>query len=125
MELHAPLIGIDLVDPQDLGERLQRNPELRDELFHQGEVAYAEQQARPVEHLAARYAAKEATVKALGLDGFEPLDIEVVDGGELTRLRLHGEAMSRASQLGVTVSISLSHLPGMAAAVALAQPRGA
>ncbi len=118
----APLIGIDLVDPLDLGERLERNPQLRAELFHEGEVAYAEQQARPVEHLAARYAAKEATVKALGLDGFDPLDVEVLDGAELIRLRLHGDAARRASRLGITVSISISHLPGMSAAVALARP---
>jgi holo-[acyl-carrier protein] synthase len=123
MMREPPLIGIDLIEPERLAERLARHPDLRSELFRDGEIQYSEQQARPIQHLAARYAAKEATVKALGLDGFDPLDIEVVEGGERARLRLHGDAAKRADELGVDVSISLSHLPGIAAAVALARPR--
>jgi holo-[acyl-carrier protein] synthase len=119
-----PLVGIDLVDPRELARRLERNPELQNELFWKGEVAYAERQSRPIQHLAARYAAKEAVVKALGLDGFDPLDVEVVGGGERTSLRLRGDADTRSVDLGVTVRISLSHLPGIAAAVAMAIPNG-
>lgn len=123
MTRDPPLIGIDVVEPERLAERIARHPRLRSELFRDGEVEYSERQAKPSEHLAARYAAKEATVKALGMDGFDPLDIEVVEGGERTRLRLHGDAAKCAAELAVDVSISLSHLPGIAAAVALARPR--
>jgi holo-[acyl-carrier protein] synthase len=73
-----------------------------------------------MESLAARFAAKEAVVKALGMDGFDPLDVEVVDGGEQCSLRLHGDVAERARALGVEVTISLSHLPNIAAAVAMA-----
>lgn len=117
----APLIGIDLVDPERLRDRLERSPALRDELFHPGEVAYSETQAAPIECLAGRFAAKEAVVKALGLDGFDPLDVEVVDGGESCSVRLHGAAAERATELGLWVSISMSHLAGLAVAVAQAR----
>lgn len=120
--MRAPLIGIDLVDPRRLADRLERTPTLADELFHPGERAYAATQPRPIESLAARFAAKEAVVKALGLDGFDPLDVETLHGGEECGVALHGAAAERAELLGVTVTISLTHLESMAAAVALAQP---
>lgn len=118
----APMIGFDLVEPRRLAERLQRTPALAHELFHPGERAYAESQPNPIENLAARFAAKEAVVKALGLDGFDPLDVEVLGGGENCSLALHGAVAERAGELGVEVMISLSHLDSMAGAVALARP---
>jgi holo-[acyl-carrier protein] synthase len=119
--VQAPLIGIDLADPRRLADRLDRVPSLADELFHPGERAYAATQARPIESLAARFAAKEAVVKALGLDGFDPLDVEILHGGERCGVALHGAAAERAELLGVTVTISLTHLDSMAAAIAFAQ----
>jgi holo-[acyl-carrier protein] synthase len=118
----APLVGIDLSEPARLRDRLEKNPELAGELFHPGEQSYCQRQRHPEQHLAARFSAKEAVVKALGIDGFDPLDVEVLDGGESCALRLHGEAAKRAEQLGVRVTISLTHLEGIAGAVALAMP---
>ncbi len=120
----APRIGIDLVDPERLQARLDGSPDLADELFHPGERAYSRTQPAEIESLAARFAAKEAVIKALGVDGFDPLDVEVIDGGERCTLRLHGEVAERARVLGVTVTISLSHLPNMATAVAMATAVG-
>lgn len=118
----VPMIGIDLCEPERLRERLAHKPVLRGELFHPGERAYCERQRHPEQHLAARFAAKEAVVKALGIDGFDPLDIEVLEGGERCALRLHGNAAARAEELGVQVTISLTHLADLAGAVALARP---
>src|SRR5712691_1933890 len=95
-----PLIGLDLVDPARLQKRLERNADLAHELFHEGELAYCRQQAEPYQHLAARFSAKEAVIKALGIDGWDPLEIEVVGGGEQTGLRLHGQVAERAASLG-------------------------
>jgi holo-[acyl-carrier protein] synthase len=120
--IKAPLIGIDLVDPERLQERLQRTLGLEQELFLPGELEYCRRQVEPAQHLAARFAAKEAVVKALGIDGFDPLDIEVLAGGEQTELRLHGDVAARAATLNVDVRISLTHLPAIAGAVALATP---
>jgi len=119
----APYIGIDLAETGRLADRLARTPTLADELFHAGEQVYAASQVRPIEHLAARFAAKEAVVKALGLNGFDPLDIEVIDGGERCDVRLHGAAARRADDLDVIVSISLTHVGALAGAIALARPR--
>lgn len=117
-----PLVGIDLVDVDRLRRRLDHHPALADELFHAGEQEYCHAQPDPVEHLAARFAAKEAVIKSLGIDGFEPLDVEVVGGGEDCSVRLRADAARRAEELGVEVTISLTHLPAMAGAVALALP---
>ncbi len=118
----APLIGIDLLEPARLRDSLSRTPELRETLFCPGELAYCEAQADPVQHLTARLCAKEAVVKALGIDGWEPLEIEVLEGGECCGLALHGMLAARARELGVTVTVSLTHLAGTAGAVALALP---
>lgn len=121
--IKPPLIGIDLVDPERVRERLQRTPGLEQELFLPGELEYCRRQAEPAQHLAARFAAKEAVVKALGIDGFDPLEIEVLAGGEQTELRLHGDVAARAATLNVEVTISLTHLPAIAGAVAIAMSR--
>jgi holo-[acyl-carrier protein] synthase len=117
-----PLIGLDLVDTDRLQERLERDHDLARELFHEGELAYCYDQASPYQHLAARFGAKEAVIKALGIDGWDPLDVEIVGGGEQTGLRLHGAVAERAADLGVAVTVSLTHIPGIAGAVALATP---
>jgi holo-[acyl-carrier protein] synthase len=120
--MDPPLIGIDLIEPERLLKNLQRTPKLAEQLFHPGELAYCEGQAAPERHLAARFSAKEAVTKALAINGFAPLDIEILDGGEHCDLRLHGHAAKRADELGVVVTISLTHVAGMAGAVALARP---
>jgi holo-[acyl-carrier protein] synthase len=119
----TPYIGIDLVETERLADRLARTQTLADELFHEGERAYAAGQTRPIDHLAARFAAKEAVIKALGIDVFDPLDIEVIGGGERCDVRLHGAVAQRANHLDVIVSISLTHVGAIAGAVALARPR--
>jgi holo-[acyl-carrier protein] synthase len=121
--MKAPLVGIDLLEPERLSERLRRNPALREELFLPGELAYADAQHDPYKHLAARLSAKEAVVKALGIDGWDPLEIEVTGGGEQAGLHLHGAVRERALALGVAVTISMSHLDSIAAAVAMARPQ--
>ncbi|HET7121146.1 MAG TPA: 4'-phosphopantetheinyl transferase superfamily protein [Solirubrobacterales bacterium] len=120
--MRPPLIGIDLLEPERLRERLMRTPTLREELFLPGELAYADAQHDPHQHLAARLSAKEAVIKALGIAGWDPLDIEVIGGGEDSRLLLHGGVEEQAAALGVEVTISMSHLNSMVAAVAMARP---
>ena len=98
---------------------LQRRPALARRLFRPGELEYAGSRARGAQHLAARFCAKEAVSKALGLAVFVPLDVEVLGGGGEVGLALHGAARARADELGVEVDVSMTHTRGMAAAVAV------
>jgi holo-[acyl-carrier protein] synthase len=115
-------VGIDLLEIERLERALARRPRLAERLFTDGERAYAATRARPVMHQAARFCAKEAVAKALQLREWSWRDVEVVGGGdEPPAVVLSGAAAERARELGATVSVSLTHQRGMAAAVAVAE----
>lgn len=98
---------------------MERHPRLADRVFTPDELSYARARGRPGRHLAARFAAKEAAVKALGLCNFGLRDIEVV-AGEPPTLRLQGRAADAARERGVELHVSLTHSQEMAAAVVVA-----
>jgi holo-[acyl-carrier protein] synthase len=112
-------VGIDLLEIERLERALERHPRLAERLFTDGERAYAASRARPGQHLAARFCAKEAVAKALGLEAWSFRDVEVVSAGGAPEVRLHGSAAARASALGVSVRVSLTHTRRDAAAVAV------
>jgi holo-[acyl-carrier protein] synthase len=112
-------IGIDLLEIERLEQALERRPRLAERLFTEGERAYAATRARPGQHLAARFCAKEAVAKALGLAAWSFQEVEVVSSGGAPEARLHGAVADRARELGVQVMISLTHSKGEAAAVAI------
>ena len=116
-------LGIDLIEIDRVERALDRRPRLADRLFRPGELDACTGRARPGRHLAARFAAKEAAIKALG-GGCGPRDIEVV-GGPAPALRLHGRAAERAAERGVSLVVSLTHSRDNAAAVVLASPAAA
>jgi len=115
-------IGLDLIEIERVERALARRPRLAARLFTESERAYAAARARPGQHLAARFAAKEAVTKALGLDVLRPLEIEVVPGpAGAPRARLHGSVAERAR--GLEIELSLTHSRTTAAAVAIAVAR--
>ena len=89
-------VGIDLIEIERVERALERRPRLAERLFTPAELAYARERARPGRHLAARFAAKEAVIKALG-QGVPPKEIEVISG-EPPRLQLHGQAADLAGR---------------------------
>lgn len=97
---------------------------LRERVFTPGEIAYAESKANRWERYAARFAAKEAGMKALGTGwrgGLSWQDLEVANlpSGRPT-LRLHGKAGEIAAALGVrNISLSLTHTSEQAMAVVI------
>jgi len=109
-------VGLDLLEIDRMERALARRPSLAGRLFTAAEQAYAASRARPGQHLAARFCAKEAVSKALSMDVLRPLDVEVLGGGAL---RLHGEAAQKARELGVDVAVSLTHSRDTAGAVAI------
>ena len=102
-----------------LERALQRRPRLADRLFTHNERAYADQHGRPARRLAARFAAKEAVTKALRMDHFAPLDIEIGHHGTVT---LTGSPAEKARELQVTVDVSRSHQRTLPAALAIHHP---
>jgi holo-[acyl-carrier protein] synthase len=99
-------------------------PGLRERVFTPRELAYCSRRRRSAEHLAGRWAAKEAVLKSLGT-GLGPrmewTDIEVVnDLSGRPRVRLHGEVEALARSLGMQhIEISLSHTGGLTVAHAV------
>lgn len=107
--------GIDIIEVERIAELVERHPErFIKRVFTDAEAAHSQGRRSRAQHLAARFAAKEAALKALGTgwaDGVEWTDIEVVSeaSGKPT-LRLHGLALERAATIGATgFVISLSH----------------
>ena len=112
-------VGIDLLEIERLERALERRPRLAERLFSDAEREYAAARARPGQHLAARFCAKEAVAKALALEGWSFRDVEVLSGNGRPEVRLSGAAAARAAELGVQVSVSLTHTRREAAAVAV------
>ena len=88
-------------------------------MFTEAERGYAAARARPARHLAARFCAKEAVAKALGLTGWSYRDVEVVATDAAPRVAL-SEAAARARELHCEVRISSTHTDATAGAVAVA-----
>jgi holo-[acyl-carrier protein] synthase len=118
-------LGIDVVEVARLAAALGRHGDrFVDRVFTEREQAACGARGDRILALAARFAAKEACLKALGTGWAEGLgfrDVEVVrEGNQPPRLVLHGEAARRAESLGVVRShVSLTHQPGTAAAVVI------
>jgi holo-[acyl-carrier protein] synthase len=116
-------VGIDLVDV----ERFERSkPRVRERLFTRAEAAYCGRQRRPALHFAARFAAKEAVLKALGTGwsgGIAWTDVEIAREEHGTAsVKLAGKAAARAKKLKVRRwHVSMTHTSTTAAAVAIAE----
>ena len=118
-------VGTDLVDLDRFRLAAERTPGILTRYFTDREQAYAERRRDPIERYAARFAAKEAVMKALGvgLGACGLAEIEVVrdEGSGAPGLRLHGAAADLATERGVTSwRISLTHTDTAAHAIVIA-----
>jgi holo-[acyl-carrier protein] synthase len=115
-------VGVDAIEIDRFAAALERRPRLAERCFTEAEAAYCRSRAFPPQHFAARFAAKEAVGKALGLGMTRWREVEVVRGRGAPVARLHGLYAERAAALGVTrVLISLTHSRTDAIAVAVAE----
>ncbi|MFT4188851.1 MAG: holo-ACP synthase [Aeromicrobium sp.] len=111
-------IGVDVVDVERFAASLERTPTLRQRLFTPAEATLS------TESLAARFAAKEAFVKALRAPaGMSWTDIEVVtDDRGAPSFALHDQAAARVRDLGITgLHLSISHDGPVATAFVVAE----
>lgn len=108
-------IGIDIIEIARVEEIFARRGErFRNRVFTQAEIAYCEGRASSVESYAARFAAKEAMMKALGTgwgEGVGWQDIEVVRAETgAPSVQLHGRALERMTEMGARKAhLSLTH----------------
>ncbi len=118
-------LGVDSVDVARFRSVLARTPRLAIRVFTAAERDYAALQRDPTQRLAARFAAKEATMKALGvgLGQVRLVDIEVSrQPSGAPGLVLHGGAAALADTLGVTRWwLSMTHTDLVASAVVVAE----
>ncbi len=119
-------IGIDLAEVARVRQAIERHGErFLERIFTASERAYCQRYQSPWERYAARFAAKEAGMKALGTGwrGVAWRDFEVShEPGGRPRLELHGSARARAERLGIRrFSLSLTHTHEYAMAEVLAE----
>lgn len=123
-------VGIDILPVARMDAEL-RDPEgsVRDELFTESEIAYCESMRYPARHFAARFAAKEAALKALGGIGSSLphwRDVEIQTGGcGVPAMRLGGQFREAAERKHVdAIHVSLTHTAELAAATVVMECRG-
>ena len=117
-------LGFDATDIPRIAQAVDRyGDRFLHRVFTEGEIAYCTRRRDPVPHLAARFAAKEAGMKALGTGhsrGVLWKDLEVVRVAGPPQLRLHGGAAARAERIGVQSSLlTLTHSEALAMAQVL------
>ena len=110
----APGIGIDLLEIERLERALERRPRLALRLFTDAEREYAQARARPGQHLAARFCAKEAVYKAV-----YPLDQTFLDHHDVQISFAERKAVvrnGRVVELRFCIAahlVALAFLPGL------------
>ena len=116
-------LGVDICEIARIERAISRHPTFRERVFTPEEIAYCEGKARPGESFAGRFAAREATIKAIGgYRGRRWQDISVTrHPSGAPAIRLDGNAKRRADALGVTkVLITFTHERTNAVAFAIA-----
>lgn len=126
--MHGPTVrghGIDIVDVERFRTSLARTPSMLERLFTAHELADLEGAADPVPSLAVRFAAREATMKAMGLGlgafGFHDVWVRRRPSGE-PELLVEGQAATLAGERGISRWwVSLSHTRTTAIASVIAE----
>ncbi len=117
-------IGIDIIEVDRVGEKIHKGNGFREKVFSSGEIIFCESKTNKMEHYAARFAAKEAFLKAAGSGltvGYTLHEIEVVSD-ELGKpsINLQGTFLTLANGKSWNkIYLSLSHIQAMACAVVI------
>ena len=117
-------IGVDAVDIERFRRSLERTPSMRERLFTEHELAYVAPKIDPVPSLAARFASREAVMKAMGLGlgafGFHDVWVDRRESGE-PHLNVTGRAAELAHERGIeTWHLSITHTDQVAIAYVVA-----
>jgi holo-[acyl-carrier protein] synthase len=119
-------VGIDMIEVERVAAKIGKESGFREMVFSRKEIDYCESKAKKFEHYAARFAAKEAFLKAIGTGwksgiSFNEIEISNVDEGK-PELKLIGETAKTLSQMNIqNIELSLSHLKNIASAVVIVE----
>lgn len=116
--------GIDIIEVSRVAEKVGKRNGFTQKIFSPDEIVFCESAINKDEHYAARFAAKEAFLKATGLGlnaGFELHQIEIIaDALGKPGIKLHGDFEHLAVENGWNkIHLSLSHVQAMACAVVI------
>jgi holo-[acyl-carrier protein] synthase len=117
-------IGVDLCEIDRMRAALDRTPSLRPRLFTDEEQAYCDRRRDPTERYAARFAAKEAVLKAMGVGvgacKWREIEVATASSGAPSVL-LHGGAQRLADERGIAQwRLTMTHTHRVAEAIAVA-----
>lgn len=117
-------IGVDAVDIERFRLSLTRTPSMQTRLFTPMELEYVAPKADPVPSLAARFASREAVMKAMGLGlgafGFHDVWVSRRQSGE-PQLNVTGRALELAKDRGIdNWHLSITHTDQLAIAYVVA-----
>jgi holo-[acyl-carrier protein] synthase len=117
-------VGIDIIEVERVGEKIRKDTGFKEKIFSPLEIVFCDSKAQSDLHYAARFAAKEAFLKATGQGlalGVELSDVEVcVDEQGKPFIKLSGNFAILAGQNNWNkIHVSLSHIKSTACAVVI------
>lgn len=121
-------IGTDIMDVARVRDAFQKDSGLRGEIFTPSEISYCESKANKFQHYTARFAAKEAFMKALGIGwqkGIKFSHIQI-SNNELGQpfITLSGKAKELAEEIGISkILVSLAHIKDFATAMVVLEKK--
>jgi holo-[acyl-carrier protein] synthase len=116
--------GIDIIEISRVAEKINKENGFKQKIFTRDEIVFCDSKKEKGQHYAARFAAKEAFLKATGEGlalGYELNEIEVVsENSGKPVIKLHGNFKKHAEANGWNkIHLSLSHVQAMACAVVI------
>ena len=115
-----------MIEVERVAAKIGKESGFREMVFSKKEIEYCESKPKKFEHYAARFAAKEAFLKAIGTGwksgiSFNEIEVSNVDEGK-PELNLTGETAKTLSQMNIqNIELSLSHLKNIASAVVVVE----
>jgi holo-[acyl-carrier protein] synthase len=117
-------VGIDMIETERVADKISKEQGFREMVFSKNEIEYCEKKTNQFEHYAARFAAKEAFLKAAGTGwrngtAFNEIEIINTENGK-PEIVLSGETKKTLEHIDVKkISVSLSHLKSIASAIVI------
>ncbi len=121
-------LGIDIIEVERIESRIKAELGFRELVFSESEILYCEKKTNKYEHYAARFAAKEAFLKALGIGWTNNIyfnEIEIINNQYgMPELFLLGKTKLHLGNLAKsTILVSLSHLKSIATAIVIIESK--